>query len=150
MRPGRIIAAMFGSRMAPVLLLLCALALGVGLLVEYRRGGPEPTLRAYLDDLGGQRPDAARAALAPEQREAWRDFVEFQQFNRYRVVSLSVRSPSLLAATLRGLPWRATEATLVVDVTEPSGLTWRGSTIVPVEWRDGRWLLSRPPFAPVR
>jgi hypothetical protein len=123
------------------------LALGAGLALEARRGSPEAALRGYLADLEGRRTEAALAALSTDTAQHWRDFVEFQQFNRYQVVSIAVRSPSLLESLAGGRPWRATEATVVADILEPSGIRWRGSTVVPVELIDGRWLLKRPPFA---
>jgi hypothetical protein len=130
------------------MLMLGWLALALGLLADARRGSPEPTIRQYLADLEAHRTDAALAALAPEAAGRWRDFVEFQQFNRYSVISLAVRSPSLLECLVDRRPWTATQATLVADVLEPSGIRWRGSTLVPVISRDGGWLLERPPFAP--
>jgi hypothetical protein len=123
------------------------LALAIGLLADAARPGPEPMLRGYLADLEAQRLPAALEALAPERRESWRPFVEFQQYNRYRVQSIAVRSPSLLEALSSGELWLADQATLVVDVTEPSGLTWRGSTVVPLVYREGRFVMVRPPFA---
>jgi len=123
------------------------LALASGLVVDARRGSPEATLRAYLADLEARRTEAALAALAPDAAARWRDFIEFQQFNRYRVVSVAVRSPSLLESFTQHRAWRATEATLVADISEPSGIEWRGSTVVPLDFVDGRWVLLRPPFA---
>jgi hypothetical protein len=123
------------------------LILGLGLVLDARRGSPEPTIRRYLTDLEAHRLEAASATLTPSAAERWRDFLEFQQFNHYGVVSVAVRSPSLIEAILTRTPWRATHATLVADVLEPSGIRWRGSTIVPLELRDGVWLLERPPFA---
>jgi hypothetical protein len=133
-----------------VLTLLAAswLVLGLGLLVDARRGSPEPMVRAYLSDLEAHDISAAQAALEPSVVERWRDFLNFQQFNRYRVLSVAVRSPSLLESLTRGRPWRATELTLVADIQEPDGQTWRGSTVVPLAFVDGRWLMLRPPFAP--
>ena|SRR5438874_1864141 len=138
---------MAGLRAALGLLLIGWLALAAGLVADARRGSPEATLRGYLADLEARRTEAALAALAPEAVARWRDFVEFQQFNRYRVVSVAVRSPSLLESLARRRAWRATEATLVADISEPSGIEWRGTTVVPVDLVDGRWVLSKPPFA---
>ena len=134
--------------LAPALLLVGWLVLGLGLVIDAARGGPEAVLRGYLADLEGRRVEAALGALAPGAAERWRDFVEFQQFNRYRVVSIALRSPSLVESLTRGRPWRVTEATLVADIVEPSGVEWRGSTVVPVDFVDGRWVLLRAPFAP--
>jgi hypothetical protein len=139
--------AVSGARVALGLSVLGWLALLAGLVAEARRGSPEAALRGYLADLEGRRTEAALAALSPETALRWRDFVEFQQFNRYQVVSIAVRWPSLLESLVVGRPWRATEATLVADIVEPSGTQWRGSTVVPVDLVDGRWLLKRPPFA---
>jgi hypothetical protein len=122
------------------------LTLAVGLLADAARPGPEPLLRGYLADLQAQRLSAAFESLAPERREAWRSFLEFQQHNRYQVQSIAVRSPSLLESLSSGRPWLADQATLVVEVTEPSGLRWRGSTVVPLSYRDGRYVMERPPF----
>ena len=130
------------------LLTLGWLVLALGLLVDARRPSPEGALRAYLADLQSQRLDAALAALTPSAAARWRDFLEFQQFNHYEVVSVAIRSPSLLESLTAGLPWRPTEVTLVADILEPSGIRWRGSTVVPVDYVAGRWLLARPPFAP--
>ena len=138
---------MLAARIAIGLLVLGWMLLPVLLLVDARRGSPEGTLRAYLADLEAHRTEAALAALAPDAAARWRDFVEFQQFNRYRVVSVAVRSPSLLESLRSGRPWRTTQATLIADIDEPSGLRWRGSTVVPVDFAAGRWLLLRPPFA---
>jgi hypothetical protein len=134
-------------------LALGALALGwlvlvAGLAVDFRRNSPEGTIRRYLADLGAERVEPALAALTPAASVRWRNFVDFQQHNRYDVVSIAVRSPSLLSSLIQGSAWRATQVTLIVDVLEPSGDRWRGSTIVPAEWRDGRWWIERPPFAP--
>jgi hypothetical protein len=138
---------MYGARVGVGLFIVGWLVLGLGLVVDVQRGGPEATIRGYLGDLEARRVEAALAALAPEAAARWRDFVEFQQFNRYEVVSIAVRSPSVLESLTQGRPWRATQATLVADVFEPSGARWRGSTIVPVDFVDGRWVLLRPPFA---
>ena len=138
---------MSGALMAFALLALGWLALAAGFVAEARRGSPEAALRGYLADLEGRRTEAALAVLSPETAQGWRDFVEFQQFNQYRVVSIAVRSPSVLESLVGGRPWRPTEATLVADIVEPSGIRWRGSTVVPVDLVDGRWLLKRPPFA---
>jgi hypothetical protein len=136
------------TRIILPLLLVGWLVLGIGLLADSRRGSPEPTVRRYLADLQAHRLEAALAALAPAAAERWRGFVEFQQFNRYQVVSIAVRSPSPLESIATGRAWQATRLTLVVDVEEPSGLRWRGSTLVPVARRpDQSWLLERPPFA---
>lgn len=133
-------------------LALGALGLGwlllvAGLAADAGRDGPEPTLRGYLSDLESDRVDRALNVLTPEATARWRDFVDFQQHNRYEVASIVIRSASLLSSVVSRSPWRATEATLIVDVTEPSGERWRGSTVVPVAWRDGRWQIERPPFA---
>ena len=122
--------------------------LGIGLVADARRGGPEATLRQYLADLEGRGVDEALAALEPDVRDRWRDFLEFQQFNRYGPPSIAVRSPSLIEAFRNGGDWRPHQVTLVADILEPSGVRWRGSTLVPVRFADGRWYLGRPPFAP--
>jgi hypothetical protein len=122
------------------------LALAIGLVIDARRGGPEATLRGYLADVEAHRVEEALAVLSPDGGR-WRDFVELQQFNRYEVVSIAVRSPSVIETLVLRRPWQATQATLVADVFEPSGIRWRGSTVVPVDQIDGRWLLLRPPFA---
>ena len=122
--------------------------LGLGLCADARRPSPEPTVRRYLDDLENHRLAEASAALEPSDRQHWDDFLGFQQFNRYSVVSIAVRSPSLLEVATTGRPWLATRATLVADITEPSGTRWRGSTLVDLRYADGRWYLARPPFAP--
>ena len=132
---------------------LSLLALGwavlvAGLAADLRRPSPEPTIRAYLADLEGHRLEEAAGALSPAARDRWGDFLEFQQFNRYEVVSLAVRSPSLLEVVLGQGPWRPDQATLVADVIEPSGVRWRGRTLVPLAYEGGRWYLLRPPFAP--
>jgi len=124
------------------------LILAIGLLADARRPSPEGTLRGYLLDLQSQQLEAALAALTPREAARWRDFLEFQQFNQYELISIAVRSPSLLESLSAGTPWRGTQATLVADIVEPSGVRWRGSTIVPMEYVDGRWFLDRPPFAP--
>jgi hypothetical protein len=124
------------------------IVLVAGLWADARRGSPEPAIRRYLADLEAHRVEAALAALQPEVRERSRDFLEFQQFNRYEVVSIAVRSPSLLAVATAGLPWRATQATLVADIVEPSGVRWRGSTLIDLSYAEGRWYLAKPPFAP--
>ena len=139
---------MRGAHAAIGLLGLGWLVLFVGLAADVSRGGPESTLRGYLADLEAQRMEATLAVMAPEAAVRWGDFIEFQQYNRYEVVSIATRSPSLLESLAQGRPWRATQATLVADVLEPSGVRWRGSTIVPVDFVDGRWTLLRPPFAP--
>ena len=138
---------MSGARVTAILLTLGWLALGAGLLADVRRGSPEPTLRQHLTDLEGQRVEAALAALTPEAAARWREFLELQQFNHYEVVSVAIRSPSLLDTLRSGQPWRPDQITLVADVREPSGVQWRGSTLVPVTHDGGRWLLARPPFA---
>jgi hypothetical protein len=124
------------------------LVLVAGLVVDFRRDSPEATIRRYLADLGAERVELALAALTPAARARWHDFIDFQQHNRYNVVSIATRSASLLSSMVQGSPWRATQVTLIVDILEPSGQRWRGSTVVPVEWRDGRWWIERPPFAP--
>lgn len=137
------------SLLAPLALLALGWAvLTLGLWADARRGSPEPALRRYLADLEGHRVPEAAAALEPSERARWADFLDFQQFNRYEVVSIAVRSPSLLEVAGTGRAWRATEATLVADITEPSGTRWRGSTVVGLRFADGRWYLDRPPFAP--
>ena len=135
-------------RAALGLLALGWVALGVGLVADARRGGPEATLREYLADLEGRRVDEALAALEPDVRDRWRDFLEFQQFNRYGPPNIAVRSPSPIEAFRDGVDWRPNQVTLLADVLEPSGIRWRGSTLVPVRYADGRWSLARPPFAP--
>lgn len=138
---------MRASRLAWALLALGWLTLLVGQLADTLRGSPEPAVRRYLADLESHQIERALAALTPEAAARWRDFVEFQQYNRYQVIGVAVRSPSLLASFLQGVPWRADQVTLVVDVTEPSGIRWRASTIVPVRYEQGRWLIERPPLA---
>jgi hypothetical protein len=135
------------TRVALGLLIIGWCALAASLLVDARRDGPESLLRSYLANLGAQRADEAARALTPAALARWGDFVEFQQFNRYEVVSIATRSPSLAETALFGVPWRATQATVVLDVFEPSGTTWRASTVVPVVWQDGRWWIERPPLA---
>lgn len=124
------------------------LVLALGLIIDARRPSPEPTLRTYLADLEAHRTEAASTALSPEAAARWADFVEFQQFNRYEIVSIAVRSPSLVASLLERRPWLPTEATLIADIAEPSGIRWRGSTVVPFESVGGDWTLLRAPFAP--
>jgi hypothetical protein len=124
------------------------LVLALGQVVDARRGGPEPMVRAYLTDLEAHDLASAQATLEPSVVERWRDFLGFQQFTRYHVLSVAVRSPSLLESFSSGRPWRANELTLVADIQEPDGRTWRGSTVVPLEFVSGRWLMLRPPFAP--
>jgi hypothetical protein len=138
---------MAGLRAVLGLLLAGWLVLAGGLVADARRGSPEATLRGYLADLEARRTEAALAALTPDAAARWREFVEFQQFNRYRVVSVAVRSPSPLESLTEHRAWRATVATLVADISEPSGIEWRGSTMVPLDFVDGRWVLLRPPFA---
>ena len=123
------------------------LVLVLGLVAETIRPNPDPTIRAYLADLEARRVDQALTALTPDAATRWREHVELQQFNEYRVVSIAARSPSIVESLTRGQPWLATQATLIVDVSEPSGLTWRGSTIVPLEYANGSWRLREPPFA---
>ena len=123
-------------------------ALALGVWADGRRGSPEPALRQYLDDLENHRLAEASAAIEPDERQRWSDFLDFQQFNRYAVVSIAVRSPSLLDVVARGQAWQANKATLVADIVEPSGVRWRGSTVVGLRYADGRWYLERPPFAP--
>lgn len=139
---------MLGFRLAVSLLAIGWLVLAAGLALEARRSGPEAVLRTYLADLEAHRVEAALSALSPSADHRWRTFLDVQQFNRYQVVSLAVRSPSPLESLARGRPWRPAQATLVANILEPSGITWQGSTIVPVELIDGRWVLARPPFAP--
>jgi len=135
------------SRVALAMLVVGWLALASGLGAEAARAGPERFIRGYLTALQGRQVESALAALTPETAERWRGFLEFQQFNRYSVLSIASRSPSLLESLSGGRPWRAVEATLVADITEPSGLVWRGSTVIPLEWRDDHWAMARPPFA---
>jgi hypothetical protein len=135
------------TRLALGLLAIGWLTLLVGLAFDARRDGPEDLLRTYLSDLGAQRSRDALEALTPAAAIRWGDFVDFQQHNRYQIVSIATRYPSLVEVALRQVPWRATQATLVVEVAEPSGTVWRGSTVVPVTWHDGRWWIERPPFA---
>jgi hypothetical protein len=137
----------FWRRLPLVMLSFGWLVLGLGLAAETLRPNPEPTIRAYLADLEARRVEQALAALTPEAATRWGEFVELQQFNRYRVVSVAVRSPSVLESLTRGQPWLATQATLIADVSEPSGITWRASTIVPLEYAGGTWRLRAPPFA---
>jgi hypothetical protein len=139
---------MRGWYVSVVLLGLGWLALGLGLWADGRRGSPEPALRQYLEDLQNHRLAEASAAIEPGERQRWDDFLDFQQFNHYTVVSIAVRSPSLLDVATHGGGWRADEATLVADIVEPSGVRWRGSTVVGLRYADGRWYLERPPFAP--
>ena len=120
----------------------------VGLWADARRGSPEPAIRQYLADLQNHRVEAALEALQPAVRERSREFIDFQQFNRYEIVSVAVRSPSLLAVAATGVPWRATQATLVADIIEPSGVRWRGSTLLDLTYAEGRWYIDKPPFAP--
>ena len=126
------------------LALLAAWTLGV-VLEPSRR--PEAAVRRYLTELESGFSEAALSLLTPEAESRWRDFVIFQRNNRYRVLSVAVGSTSVLDG-LRGQGfWRPTHATLVVEVTELSGLQWRSSTLVPLRWEQGRWRLERPPFA---
>jgi hypothetical protein len=128
--------------------LTLGLVLVVGLAADGRRAGPEAVARQYFADLEAQRLEDALAALSPAAVERWGDFVRLQQSNRYEVVSVAVRSPSLLESLTRGRAWQPNQLTLVVEVREPSDLRWRGSTLVPVARRpEGGWALERPPFA---
>jgi hypothetical protein len=136
----------FFSRAALAIWLLLVLALGADMVLEPSRA-PEAAVRRYLAELEAGHVEAALSALTPDAVARWRDFVLFQRLNHYEVVSVAVRSTSLLDALTGQRPWQPDQATLVVDVTEPSGVQWRGSTLIPLRRDEGRWRLARPPFA---
>lgn len=133
--------------LAAALWLLVLAAWAAGLLLEPSRG-PDASIRRYLAELEAGRVEAALAMLTPDAEARWRDFVVFQRANRYEVVGVAVATTSLLDALGGAGFWRPSQATLVVDVIEPSAVRWRGSTLVPLRWEHGRWRLERPPFAP--
>ena len=90
-------------------LALGALGLGwlllmAGLAVDSRRDGPEATIRRYLADLGAERIDQALAGVDPAATFRWRDFVDFQQHNRYEVLALQLARSRCSRAWSVGVP----------------------------------------------
>lgn len=109
--------------------------------------GPEDPVVAYVSAIGRQELSPALAQLAPEIQEKSAPFVEHQLGNRYAILESAVRGDSLLDR-LSGRPGGVTRVAVTMEITELGQTTWRASEELPVEQRDGRWYLLKPPLEP--
>jgi len=120
--------------------------------IEDLRGrsmSPEATVRRYFSALEAADVDTALEQIAPAARDAQTRFIENGAGNKYRVVGIAVRTPSLLDR-FRGAPSTPEDITVFVSVTEVvSGDEWQATPRVPLVQENDRWYLARAPLAPV-
>jgi hypothetical protein len=128
------------------MLVVAAVASGVGPVLETRLRAPEGTARAYLRAVEAGDLEGALATIDPLQRDAHRERVAWQVRNRYAIVTLVLGRPSVadrLAGHERAPAW----VTVLADVTTVAGERWRSTSTAPLVERDGVWYLTRPLFA---
>jgi hypothetical protein len=133
-----------------LLLAIVLVVLGVGAVADVlsRSAGVEGTVRRYFSALEVGDVDGALSTLATPVRERDVAFVENGVGNRYRVVGVAVRQPSLLAR-FAGLAPGPNQVTVFLDVTQQmDDARWQAGPTVGVREQDGRWVLERPPLAP--
>ncbi len=113
-----------------------------------RPASVEGVVRRYFAALEAGDVDGALAELAPPITDLDVAFVENVVGNRYHVVGVAVREPSLLARLGGAAPGPA-EVTVFLDITQAADETrWQAGPRVGVREIDGRWFLARPPLAP--
>jgi hypothetical protein len=105
----------------------------------------ESSVRRYADAVGNTDLNAALAEIAPEQRPAWRDWINSQLGNIYEVRGIAVRAPSLLQRLRSGATSGPTEVTNVIDVDRAfPDQFYQATTRVPVQESGGSWFLGQP------
>ncbi|MHB0869510.1 MAG: hypothetical protein ACYC5J_08650 [Chloroflexota bacterium] len=109
--------------------------------------GPEDPVVAYVSAIGRHELSPALAQLAPEIQEKSTPFVEHQLGNRYTILESAVRGDSLMDR-LSGRPDGGTRVAVTMEILELGRATWRATEELPVERRDGRWYLLKPPLTP--
>ncbi len=128
------------------LLTLCAVTALLGPLVEGRERAAETAVRGYLAAIEAGDAEAALAYLAPDQRDAWRIFVQHQAGDRFRLVSVAVQRTPLWQNLSS---WTHTRSiTVVADARGKGGQTWQAADLVRGSYEDNTWLLLAPPFGP--
>jgi hypothetical protein len=126
--------------------LLAVLVLAVGLLQLGSRSdvAVENVVRRYAAAVGARDLDAALDEIAPDSREAYREWVESQLGSEYEVRGIAVHAPSLLGRAGR----QPFEVAAVMDVNRRfPGEFFSATPRVPVEQVAGRWYLSKPLLA---
>jgi hypothetical protein len=128
-----------------VLLTLTGLAIG-GAFAGYRaEASVEGVVRRYALAVSSSDLDGALEELAPEQRDAYREWLTTQLGNIYDVRGIAVRSPSVFERVVQRAAAGPYEVTVVLDVNRafPDEF-YQPTSDVPVEQVQGRWYLSRP------
>ncbi len=116
--------------------------------LQSRPTSVESVVRSYFAAMEAGDVDRALAALAPPVADRDVAFVENGIGNRYRVMGIAVRQPSLVAQ-LGGAPAGPTEVTVFLDITQAADeARWQAGPRVDVREIGGRWYLARPPLAP--
>lgn len=114
---------------------------------QSRAAGPEDPVVAYVSAIGRQELSPALAQLAPEVREKSAPFVEHQLGNSYTILESAVRGDSLVDR-LTGKASGGVRVAVTMEIREMGKAPWRASGELPVEQRNGRWYLLKPPLMP--
>jgi hypothetical protein len=128
-------------RLNGLLLLAVAVAIVAVEALDRPEAAVEGSVRRYAAAVTAEDLNAAMAEIAPDQRDAWTEWVRGQLGNVYDVRGVAVRAAWLLGPPL--------EVTTVLDVNRDYPDEFFEPTArVPVEQADGRWYLSAPLLAP--
>jgi hypothetical protein len=132
-----------------VLLVAIALVIGAAQLRDRSGAQIESAVDRYAAALAADNLDGCLAELAPADRAEWTDFVRSQLGNRYDVVGVSVRSPSVLDRLQSRVDASPSEATLALSINrdDPESF-YQATSRIPVTQDAGRWYLAAPPLAP--
>ena len=131
-----------------VLLALSAIAIAVVQLLDRPASAVDAVVHDYALAITQNDADRALADIAPDTRADASEFVREQAGNEYQVISVSVRSASLLDWATRRGGLQPTDATVTMDVNRDSpGDFFQPTTRVGVVQVDGRWLLAQPLLA---
>ncbi|MGE5620216.1 MAG: hypothetical protein ACM3US_13295 [Sphingomonadaceae bacterium] len=113
-----------------------------------RAMGPETPVVAYATAIGRKDLSGALDQVAAEVRGESRSFVENQLGNHYAILESAVRGDSLLDR-LAGRPSGGVRVAVTLEIQEWRKVpAWRATEELPVERRDGRWYLLKPPLKP--
>ena len=130
--------------------LLLALA-GIAILgvIAFDRSdaSAEGVVRRYALAVSNNDLDGALDEIAPDQRDAYREWLSTQVGNIYEVRGIAVRSPSVFQRLVRRASGPS-EVTVVLDVNRGyAGEFYQPTSVVPVVQVDGRWYLESPLLA---
>lgn len=132
--------------LALLLLLLAGAAVLLGQLADRAQRPIEGAIAAYFAAVTREDLAAALEHVVPERRAELAPAIANQLGNRYRVLGVAVRAPSLAHRLIAGAAGEPAAAVIQVDVTNPAGETWRASTVVRLRHEAGRWLLRDVPL----